>query len=90
MKVNGMTVRYLGQLVSPNYRERTTEEFISLDAAREYLRDLYCGTSGDEMLMYPVGAHESRGEAYSRMESTDNISHILKWGPRGGIITERV
>lgn len=89
MRENGHTVRYVGEVHSPNYATHT-RSLLSMRHAVETLRDLYLGTESDEILLFPVDPHESVGEAFGRVESIDLASHIVKHGPRGGISVERV
>ena len=80
----GNTVRYIGELHSPNYAVHT-RKYLSIRHAMEDLRDLYCGCAEDQLVLWHASPYDSDGEAYGRTYVRVDAWGILERGPRGGI-----
>lgn len=88
-RINGLPVRYIGELTSPNYSAHT-REFLSLRHAVETLRDLPYGTESDALVLWHVDRNDSAGEAHARTLDTGDAAYLIEHGPRGGIRVERL
>ena len=89
MHTNGLPVRYIGELTSPNYAPHA-REFLSLRHAVETLRDLPLGCREDAIVLWRVSPHDSAGEAHSRTLDTGDAVYLLERGPRWGVKVSRV
>lgn len=89
MKVNNLTVRYVGEVLAPNYALHT-RDFLSLRHAVEVFRDLAFGTDSDELVLWRCDPHDSAGEAASRTNVLEDAAYRLTRGPRGGVKVERL
>lgn len=88
MHINGLPVRYVGQIHAANYATHT-EYFLSLEHARQHLEDLYCSTDGDSIVLWPVKSWESEGEVFGHTHDMMTATHRVSFGPRGAVKVER-
>lgn len=89
MKINGLTVRYVGEVYAPNYALHQ-RDFLSLRHAVEGFRDLAFATDSDELVLWRCDPHDSSAEASSRTSVLEDAAYRLTRGPRGGVKVERL